>query len=300
MRLDTALLRRHPLLEFILLVCPTSDLTRRVYSHLLLPAGFGGLSSRSFRHAPFLWFCTTSTVYSASGGFLNDPKVDHSASAGSGLVASQYRTGFAVFLRRPYPTESLSEDLSLVSQIDAVPHSAVHTPRRSPLPDSRTASPRPLPPCCCAFVQSPAVADKFFAMTLNFEALLRLGVRRENYRIAGLPHALLPWALFPSKVLESRLRVCPAGVSTRCSPPVSTVVTTASLLPFAHRWLFACAPKNTALPAIAPSPTDRLARFLEPSDSVTSLRQIRPNTSKLASVCSTRSLSGGVRSHSLG
>ena len=137
-------------------------------------------------------------------------------------------------------------------------------------------------------------------MTLNFEALLRLGVRRKKRRIAGVPYALLPWALFPSKVLESRLSACPACVSTRCSPAVSTVVPTASLLPFAHRWLSACAPKNTALSTIAPPPTDRLARFLEPSESTTSLCWIRLDTSKLAKNRPTWSLSGGVRSHRLG
>jgi len=222
-------------LEFVLLVCPTSDLTLRVYSHLLLPAGFGELSSRSFRHVPSMWFHTTSTAYSASESFLLDSKVNHSAFASSGPIASQYRTGFAVFRHRRYPVKSLSEDLFFASQLGALPHSAVHTPRRSPLPDSRFASLRPLPPCCCAFVSSLTVASVFAATTLNFEALLRLGVRRKNRHIADSPYALLPWALFPSKVLESRLRACPANVSIRCSPSVSTVVPTASLLPFAHR-----------------------------------------------------------------
>lgn len=129
-------------------MCPTSDMTRRVYSHLLLPAGFGELSSRSIRPVPFLWFYATSTVYSASGGFPLDSKVNRSASASSGPIASQYRTGSAVFCRRRYPAKSLSEDLSLMSQLGALPHSAVHTLRRSPLPDSRFASLRPLPPCC--------------------------------------------------------------------------------------------------------------------------------------------------------
>jgi len=225
----------HPLLEFVLLVCPTSDLTRRVYSHLLLPAGFGRLSSRSICLVPFTWFCTTSTAFSASGGFPLDSKVNRFASASSGPIASQYRTGSAVFPVRRYPTESLSEDLSPVSQLGAVPHSAVHTPRRSPLPDSRSASPRPLPPCCCAFVRALTVNGKSAATTLNFEALLRLGVRRASCHIAGFPHALLPWALFPSKVLESRSKLRPVGVSTHASSLVPTVVPTASLLPFTHR-----------------------------------------------------------------
>lgn len=149
------------------------------------------------------------------------------------------------------------------------------------------------------FVNSLAVTDTFVAMTLNFEALLRLGVRRKKRHIAGFPYALLPWALFPSKVLESRLRACPACVSTRCSPSVSTVRPTASLLPFAHRWLSAGVPKTTALSAIAPPPTDRLAQFLERSVSTTSLRRIRFNTSKLAKNRPAGSLSGGVRSHRL-
>ena len=86
------------------------------------------------------------------------------------------------------------------------------------------------------FVPSPAVADKIVAMTLNFEALLRLGVRRKKRRIAGFPYALLPWALFPFKVLESRARFCPTDVSTDLLLPIVTVLPTASLLPFAHRW----------------------------------------------------------------
>jgi len=187
-----------------------------------------------------------------------------------------------------------------MSQLGALPHSAVHTLRRRPLPDSRFASLRPLPPCCYAFVPSLTVADKFVAMTLNFEALLRLGVRRKNRHIAGFPYALLPWALFPSKVLESRPKFCPADVSTDLLLLILTVRSTASLLPFVHRWLSACFPKNTALSAIAPPPTDRLARFLEPSESTTSLRRIRFQISKLKGTRPTWSLSGGVRSHSYG
>jgi len=148
-----------------------------------------------------------------------------------GLLHPSTGQGSLCFTFAATPTSPSPKTASLLSQIDDAPHSAVHTPRRSPLLDSRSASLRPLPPCCCAFVNPPAVADKFAAMTLNFEALLRPKVRREKHRIAGSPHALLPWALFPSKVLESRLRDCPADVSIRCSPPVSTALATTSLPP---------------------------------------------------------------------
>jgi hypothetical protein len=71
-----------------------------------------------------------------------------------------------------------------------VPRDAVHTPRRIPLAGSRTASPRPLPPCRCRIrsVEQQAarheqlVSQLPFRTRLDFEALLRLRVRSAHDR----------------------------------------------------------------------------------------------------------------------
>jgi hypothetical protein len=155
LRIDVAVRTpRHPLLEFVRLMCPASDLTRRVYSHPLLPAGFGQPSSRSVRPVPSLWFCTTSTVYSAFGG------------SAIGLMAARFSSAGCWAYCIPVPdrvrrvSRYVATPLGVFrrSQSDepdaALSHSAVHTLRRSPLPDSRSASPRSLPPCRCAAVHS--------------------------------------------------------------------------------------------------------------------------------------------------
>jgi hypothetical protein len=69
-----------------------------------------------------------------------------------GLLHPSTGQGSLCFIVVPTPSSPSPKTASLLSQIDAVPHSAVHTPRRSPLPDSRSASLRPLPPCCYAFI----------------------------------------------------------------------------------------------------------------------------------------------------
>jgi len=86
-------------------------------------------------HGPSSWFLTTSTVYSAG----RDPSV----------LQLDPTIGFATFPARPdLPRLKCVATLSLDQDDSVLPRNAVHTPRRIPLADSRTASLRPLPSCC--------------------------------------------------------------------------------------------------------------------------------------------------------
>jgi hypothetical protein len=69
-----------------------------------------------------------------------------------------------------------------------LPRDVIRTPRRTPLADSRAASPRPLPSC------------RFYGS----RALLRRRVRTSRRPLLAGTRPVLPWASFPSKVLRCR------------------------------------------------------------------------------------------------
>jgi len=84
------------------------------------------------KHVPPPWFLTTMTAYSVRQG--------------AGLLHPATGQGFAAFRLRHAPAPFLPKEFKS-GTLDGAPRNAVHTLRRVPLADSRTASLRPLPSC---------------------------------------------------------------------------------------------------------------------------------------------------------
>jgi len=136
-------------------------------------------------HVPSMWFCTTSTASSASqsAGLLH-PAAGPGVS-GVSAVAS--------------PTEGRGRSGFLTAQ-DSYPS-------KEPPNDSRTASPRPLPPCRSSARFSRARAAPLLGRRLrgrgargvDFEALLHHRVPESNRAIAGATEPVLPGLRSPSR-----------------------------------------------------------------------------------------------------
>jgi len=134
---------------------------------------------------PSSWFCTTSTASSASQS--------------AGLLHPAAGPGVRSVSALASPTGGRGRSDFLTAQ-DSYPS-------KEPPNDSRTASPRPLPPCRSSSARPPARAAPLlgrplrggWARGVDFEALLHHRVPASDRAIAGADHPVLPGLRSPSR-----------------------------------------------------------------------------------------------------
>jgi hypothetical protein len=132
-----------------------------------------------------------------------------------GLVASRYRSWGSWRFAHPWPPRGRS----LRRSTGSVSRDAVHTPRRIPLVDSRTVSPRPLPSCRYRPGDQPALrSTEVDPHTDRFDPAWRIAASRRRRRAAG-----------SKALLHRRVRSVPPALPRAnalsfhglCSPPRS-------------------------------------------------------------------------------
>ena len=140
---------------------------------------------------PPSWFCTTSTVCSASPV--------------AGLLHPAADRGFAAF----HASRSRSKTEIMEVGVGGSPRDEFRTPRRIPLDRSRTVSPQPLPsfrygtrePSSVPRLLPDEGRAKESDVTLGCRALLRNRIRSVGRPLPVGRRPILPWAWFPFRVI---------------------------------------------------------------------------------------------------
>jgi hypothetical protein len=154
---------------------PSIDITVSVHSHAACPPRFGQRGATLASPVPPAWFRTTSAVSSAPGfaGLLH-PAADPGVRCVSRTAPGCHRSGPGTHARSP--------------------QRGFGTPRRTFPADSRTASPRPLPPCRWYVVRDESRRRP------RLRGFAPSSGPRPHRTVAGTTRPDPSWALFPFEV----------------------------------------------------------------------------------------------------